>query len=208
MGAEAAPKCSGGGGTARRHLFAGQHGGHAFHPVAADGRRPARGGRVADAAGDGGCRRSPAAAAGLERTGGRSCRWAGRRCIACPSYNRYEAAARPSCRLPQQREQCDDLRLLWTCRAENTAAIVQHEHCPDVGSGSAVLLSQVRPVMGKDDGDTATHSWSIGAYGGQHTLHLDAISDGTTRLVSCPTADSPAESDAGDSGCCYPPLRS
>ena len=69
MGAEAAPKCSGGGGTARRHLFAGQHGGHAFHPVAADGRRPARGGRVADAAGDGGCRRSPAAAAGLERTG-------------------------------------------------------------------------------------------------------------------------------------------
>jgi len=56
---------------------------------------------------------------------------------------------------------------------------------------------QMRPVMGKDEGDSATHSWSIGAYGGQHTLHLDAISDGTTRLISCPPANGSAESDAG-----------
>ena len=67
-----------------------------------------------------------------------------------------------------------------------------------------MLVSQVRPMMGEHDGDSATHSWSVGAYGGQHTLHLDAISDGTTRLISCPPANGPAESDAGGLCCEYP----
>ncbi len=67
-----------------------------------------------------------------------------------------------------------------------------------------MLVSQVRPMMGEHDGDSATHSWSIGAYGGQHTLHLDAVSDGTTRLISCPPANGSAESDAGELGCSRP----
>ena len=51
---------------------------------------------------------------------------------------------------------------------------------------------QVRPVIGdsQDNGRGAgqrAHAWSVGASGGQHTLHLDQIQEGLTRLITCST---------------------
>ena len=66
-----------------------------------------------------------------------------------------------------------------------------------MGCSDSNDLLQMRPVVGQDDGQSTTHSWSIGAYGGTHTMQLDAIADGNTRLISCPpTADQPESSGA------------
>lgn len=43
--------------------------------------------------------------------------------------------------------------------------------------------TQVRAV--RENGGDATHAWSTGASQGQHTVKLDALRDGLTRLVSC-----------------------
>lgn len=42
----------------------------------------------------------------------------------------------------------------------------------------------VRPVVaGAVDGQP--HAWSVGASAGEHSIRLDEVEDGTTRLVAC-----------------------
>ena len=63
-------------------------------------------------------------------------------------------------------------------------------------SSACKLLLQVRPV-GAHGEQRATHNWSIGASRGSHTLQLDSLKDGSTRLVSCaPLSNRPQGADS------------
>ena len=71
------------------------------------------------------------------------------------------------------------------------------DRCSDsVGNCFAGQQIQVRPIL--HPGEARTHSWSVGAGEGEHTLRLGSLDEGAARLAAClPLPDSVRKGERG-----------
>lgn len=97
--------------------------------------------------------------------------------------------------------------LTVSCLAEQAGLVSDAQVTTNCGGGHAGKQLSVRPVLEASNSDT--HGWSLGASDGDHSVRLDAMDEGLTRLVaSLPSDNAESQGMRTSSGCSGKPRLS